>query len=449
MKRRISILLCLICILTPVLTGCEVQDKFKGYFAPLLEELEEESTPQTNEQTDDSLLVREPKESENEELPESSTDYSITEFDVEEDTQGFPQEEADKRANLGLSDEGINEIISKQAGLYAFEFLTSNERVLYAEILCILENRVEEIVVTSVDEVEIDKVFQCVMNDHPEIFYVSGYTYTKYTLGALVQRISFSGSYSMEVAQIEEARIQIEQYAQNCLSGIDQSMGEYEKIKYIYEYVIENTQYDLTAPENQNLISVCIYKKSVCQGYAKTMQYLLNKAGVMATLVIGKVNTGEGHAWNLIRVDGEYYYVDATWGDAFYRFGETDYESSQQRLPLINYDYLCVTSDAINRTHTVENIVAMPLCTSLAANYYMREGTYFVAFDENLIAEAFADAYQKGETYLTLKAASDEIYTAIQQNLIQDQKIFNYLSQETKTIAYTMNDEQRTISFWL
>ncbi len=91
----------------------------------------------------------------------------------------------------------------------------------------------------------------------------------------------------------------------------------------------------------------------------------------------------------------------------------------------------------------------MPLCTSLAANYYMREGTYFETFDENRIAQAFTNAYQNGETYLTLKAASDDIYNMIKQNLIDDQKIFNYLSQETKTIAYTMNDEQRTISFWL
>ena len=338
-------------------------------------------------------------------------------------------------------------------GLYCYEYLSEAEKCWYEEMYLILDDMLEEGILSlqqglAVEEAELNKVFQCLMNDHPELFFVKGYTYTCYTYAEEIARLGFTGIYTMDAKEREEKQRQIEEQAGKYLQGVSPQASDYEKVKYVYETIVLETEYDKNAQDNQNIYSVFVNHKSVCQGYAKAVQYLLMRLGVDATLVNGVVYGGENHAWNLVWVDGSGYYVDTTWGDVSYRIVEEGTEDASSR-PDINYDYLCVTTKQLEKTHMIDSIVPFPECTSMDANYYVMEGAYFTDYEETAVADFFERGYADAKTDVTLKCADEEVFSLFKQHLIEEQEIFNYLDTGGGSVAYVVDTEQLSLTFWL
>lgn len=370
-----------------------------------------------------------------------------------------PSEESGIAADE-LSPEELSQAEASDAslhqGLYCYEFLTEAEKCWYREMYDILDTMQEEGELNlqpslAVEEAELDKIFQCLMNDHPELFFVKGYTYTLYTYAGETAKLGFTGMYTMDAAEREEKQKQIEARAELYLQGISLQASDYEKVKYVYETIVLETEYLRDAEESQNIYSVFVNHESVCQGYAKAAQYLLMQLGVRATLVKGTVYGGENHAWNLVWIDGTGYYMDATWGDASYRMTEEgeEPEETEDSPPVINYDYLCVTTEQLTKTHIIDNIVPLPECLSMDANYYVMEGAYFTDYEETALADFFERNYAEGKTSVTLKCADEEVFTLFCRRLIDEQAIFDYLNAEDGTVAYSGDLEQFSMTFWL
>ncbi|MBQ8591332.1 MAG: hypothetical protein IJ485_01075 [Lachnospiraceae bacterium] len=353
-----------------------------------------------------------------------------------------------KRIEAGLTEQAVRSYAREQSVYYSYQCLTEEEQMLYAEILMILTQMEQDMMLSTLDEKMIGTVFQCVLNDHPELFYVDGYELTRYTVGDELKRMTLTGAYSFTPEEVRSRKIQIEQYVSKCLNAIPQDASEYEKVKYIYEYLILHTQYRMDSKENQTICSVFLHGESVCQGYAKAMQYLCQRAGIETTLVVGTVHGGEGHAWNLVKIDGAYYYVDVTWGDAYYVFEAADTVVSEVDMG-INYDYLCVTTEQIGKTHQIDNVVPMPRCVATEANYYVMEGVYFELADLQQAANLFAQAYMQKKETVTLKCADEAVYSEMKRLLIEEQQVFSYIQSGEMEIVYTKNDAQLTLSFWL
>lgn len=423
-KKHISMLILWMLMLSVMLTGCgvlEILDKIPRDFTlswGMTEETSEEDSKEEHSEVD--------KGGEDSEISEEATAPAVC-------------------------------FLMEEAGTYACDSLSEAEQLWYHDMEQILGSFGEQVrlskegVEAGLDENDVDRIFQCVLTDHPELFYVEGYSYTKYTRGDKLTSIEFSGTYSMDPDTAKARRDEVEAAAQQILAGIDGNASEYDKVKYVYDTIIGDTDYDMSAPDNQNIYSVFVHHLSVCQGYAKAVQYLLNRLGVACTLVLGIVDTGEGHAWNLVRVDGAYYYLDATWGDVSYQMDDTSTEESggQMSMPEINYDYLNVTTAEILCTHAISGEIPMPVCTATEANYYVREGALFDSYDREQMEALFARAAESGKKDITIKCADAVCYAEILNALIEGQEIFRYLDEGENRIAYAKNEKQLSLTFWV
>ena len=362
-------------------------------------------------------------------------------------------EDIEARTKIGLTEDNIPVMMQENNGRYHFDRLSPDEQRLYVEILTVTETYSHDIIISTMEPENIEKIFQCVLNDHPEIFYAIGYGFKRYSKEGETVKISFSATYSIGVAEKERRKLLIDAYVETCLSQMAPHFDDYGKTKFIYEYLINNTEYDLMAADNQNICSVFIGGRSVCQGYAKATQYLLNVAGIPATLVTGKIMGGDGHAWNIALLDGEYYHMDSTFGDSSFSMDAAGapYGSGSNFSDdsYINHDFLNVTTKQIERTHIIESILPIVECTAIKDNYYIREGLYFDSVDADKLQMLFEREYERGSEYISLKCADDEVYADMLHFLLDEQRVFDYLRGSDGVVRYLDSAERLSISFWL
>ncbi len=349
------------------------------------------------------------------------------------------------REAYGINKESIQKVCEENRGKYCYETMDESLHQLYAEILMTIKKRATEVPLCTRNQEEMDFAYRCVLNDHPEIYNLNGYTCVLHSANQNPVKVVFTAKYIM--SEIEEATFQkkIDDYVKTYKSGMKIDASDYDKVKYTYEYLILNTEYVLDSPYNQNICSVMVYHQSVCLGYAKAMQYLLEQVGVKSTIVEGIAASGEAHAWNMLQIGGAYYFTDVTWGDSSYTNGN----SVVKVLSGINYDYLNITSDELEHTHTIDNVVPIPRCVEIQDNYYVREGLYFDYINTNALSWAFKNAFERKDDHVTIKCINDTVFDEMKYYLLEEQKIFDYMPEGVETLSYGENSDMHTLTFIL
>lgn len=127
-------------------------------------------------------------------------------------------------------------------------------------------------------------------------------------------------------------------------------MTDYEKIKAFHDYIINNSVYDKTLfdngdvpPESYATYGTLILGVGVCESYAKAMKYLLDGVGIESSIVVGE-SKNQSHAWNLVKIEEDYYHIDSTWDDPVTEDNEN----------ILQYNYFLINDDEISNTHTWE-----------------------------------------------------------------------------------------------
>lgn len=352
--------------------------------------------------------------------------------------------------DIGLSEDRIGDIKAEQEGYYYFDQLNSDQQSLYAQILHIMSCQADDIYISTTDMDEVETVQQCVLNDHPEIFYIDGYVMKRY-MDADTQEIkalTYGGKYTLSSDQISEREDELVEAADIIIEGMPDTSDEYEIVKYFYDYIVLNTQYRIGSEDNQNICSVLLNKESVCQGYAKTLQYLLQKVGITCEMVSGTVDNGQTtstHAWDIVKIDGNWYYVDPTWGDSSFS------GSVASDTEVVNYAYLCVTTQELSATHKINEIVQMPVCTATKDNYFVKENALFDSIDTAKLSSLFTQAISDGSSSVTFKCTDADTFNEMKTYLFASDagNVFNYLPAMSTRAVYLAQDATLTFIIWL
>ena len=267
---------------------------------------------------------------------------------VQPEEQQIPDKEAQNlEETLGSGETGEGLSFSAEEYPY-YQMLSENQQSVYRQIYANAQNLTEKFAPEkTVSASDVKTAFEAVIGDHPELFWLeTGYS-SKYLANG--QCVEIDLKYNSTTADLESARQRFDAAAQNLISGATGLSGDYEKEKYVHDALAAAVNYDLTADMNQSAYSALVNGKSVCAGYARAYQYLLQQLGIPCYYCTGY--SGGNHAWNIVKLDDGYYNVDVTWDDA----------------DTIRYDYFNRTDADFASTHVRQNLsVYLPACNGTA-----------------------------------------------------------------------------------
>lgn len=338
---------------------------------------------------------------------------------------------------------------------YCYSTLSEEEQAVYEEIYAALTGFEDSCALRTTDSELVHKVYNYVIADHPEVFWLEGYTINTTKRGEKVISLEFSMKQTMNQETIASWQNVIRSYLQefsqaSADAGIDQNSSDFDVIKFTFDYIVKNTEYKESVDNNQNICSVFGSGYSVCQGYSVAMQYLLLYQGIPSVTVSGVTReTNTNHAWNLVRADGFWYYLDVTWGDP-------SFSEDVEVLPeMVNYSYFCVTDQEISKTHVINEELKLPECTAIQDNYFVHENHYFESWDQEQFEEMIAECIEAGENYVSIRFSDENLYQEVRKLLIDEQLIFECMKdavgqagEETVSrVSYFENKNFNIITF--
>lgn len=176
---------------------------------------------------------------------------------------------------------------------------------------------------------QIQNVMEAVYNDHPELFWLDTAYSCIYTPGGRCAELTLQ--FNRTADRLEDNRRVFTAKTNEILAGAVNYTTDFEKERYVHDALLGRVEYVLDSQQHQSAYSALVNRKTVCAGYARAFQYVLQQLGIPCYYCTGYA--GENHAWNIVRLGGRYYNVDVTWDDTtpetYAYFNRTDEDLMQ------------------------------------------------------------------------------------------------------------------------
>lgn len=318
----------------------------------------------------------------------------------------------------------------KQVTYFFASQLSDTDRAVYDALTDGLARRVEQIDVSAFgyDHDQIDAIWRAVRLDHPEFHWYNPYYYDRLYNPATNLVTHVLPNYWFDAAEGDRRQQEVEAVVEQYLEGITPEMGDFDAALQIFLNMAREVDYDSIALDRQvkqdggrgykrntpddlrNIHATLVQKKAVCAGYAAAYQYLLQQVGIEAITVTG--DAGGRHAWNIVKMEGDYYHVDVTWGD-----GSNTDPAQHREEP--SFAYFGLNDQEILQARSIDPIPPVPACRSNSCNYFVRNGLFFTAYDHKAIKEHLVAFLKDGtKKRVDLRFANEQVLDMANHQLV-------------------------------
>ncbi len=314
---------------------------------------------------------------------------------------------------------------------YYYNRLSDNAKVAYTLIVPEVYKHTDSIEIPMITDEELNALNYAVSYDNPDLICYSAECNVR-TEG---NKCYFEPVYSHTGEECGKLTSELMSEVDKAVSQAQNLSSDYEKEKYVHDYICEKCEYVLTDKLKTTSYDALVGGEAVCEGYARAAQLLLNRLGIENYLVTGDTENDdgklEGHMWNIVKINGNNYHLDVTWDD-----------TDQSDAPDIKtHIYFNLTTKQISKNHfnikPEENN-----CTADEFNYAKAEGLLFGNYGNTLKTNLEAEAvrnYTDGKSYIEVFAVSPEAYSEIHKKLVDSDGI--------SEIALNVRDKNKNMKF--
>lgn len=331
-----------------------------------------------------------------------------------------------------------------------FSFLSVDQKKAYNHILSEITAAETEfpqlIQIPLMTGDELTAVIEALNYDNPEIM-CFGRSNTIVSSEGLCY---FEPGYAMTPSEQRVKNNTLNTLCEQILAQLPENSTEFETELFIHDYIINNCVYDFEVAETSSTAFSCLADGfSACEGYSKAAKLLCEKAGLECYTVSGDAvnfdGKTEGHMWNIIRIDGDYYHLDVTWDDPI----------TQNEEQTLSHIYMNLSTDEISADHF--GFTHFFECNSTDANYFAKTDRLFGKLDTtavNRLKKVMANA-ENG--HVEIKFDSKTNYSNAVKKLITNGQIYKLADSanriygtklSTKSVGYIENRNKLVLDLY-
>lgn len=294
---------------------------------------------------------------------------------------------------------------------YYYDQLTETEQRVYEELLSGVLKREETIRLSTSDSEVVERSFWALEMDHSELFWIHNHEAAYQTIYSILDCCIFEMDYGYSEEEIMEVQASMEKTWEEVSQLLSENVSSYEKAQMVYTYLIDHVQY-VESEYDQSVAGALWKGECVCAGYTRAAQYLLQRMGVPCIFVSGElVSEKESHSWNIIELDGSYYYMDVTNGDQT-KFLEGDAVNLAEHKTIM-YDYLCPFPKEYERLFRADEEFDLPVCTETLKNFYVMNLGFFHTYDEQELYDYCCMRLDYGASVIRFKCQNEEDFQKV------------------------------------